>query len=197
MKARQVFLLGTLFSLQLLAKSDVFFKSDVKQERQACPLVINANVEKRKELSKSWESLPTNLLIAKAAHFTVDAENFHAESFQNFVNPSQKEKSCVLGEVKANQFFSIMAPTLVDLTAKKETGSRVWTFQLFADGKEMRSVNSLSRVASNTFNIEKMFKEQGLQEKYYRLSGNEYEIIATKVVDGKTLTLSVIFEIAD
>lgn len=179
-----------------VAKSLVFRNSSKAIDLKACPLVNANNDEKSVELARSWESLPAKLLVAKRAHLIVDGDNFYAESLQDFLNPKAKIKECInkSSEIKTKLRFSVLAPTVIDLTTEKKTGSTVWNFQLFLDQQKLSTWNAISRASEQNFDLAKVFKEQGFQEKYFRLRGNEYEVVATKEQNGKMITISVVLE---
>ncbi len=191
-----LFMVSLIFSVAE-AKSPINIKT--KELLKECPLIMAGAEEllKRQELSKSWESLPASVLVAKEAHLIVEGEGFRTESFQNFLRPGSAPLVCGSGKMKLNQRFSILAPTLIDLTSSSSTGSSVWNFQLIIDHAKVRSWNLLSRISTNSLELAKIFKEQGAQEKYFRRGASEYEIVATKEVDGKHVTLRVVFDSVD
>lgn len=184
------------FSIGAKAKSTNFPKSNTDKIMKTCPLLNLETDEmlKRQELSKAWESLPGVVLVAKKAHLVVEGDGFRSESLQNFLKPGSAPQVCVTGDTKQSQRFSILAPTLIDLTSSANTGSSVWNFQLITEKKQVRAWNLLSRVSTTSFDLSKIFKDQGAVEKYYRLGAADYEIVVTKEIGGKSVTLTVTFD---
>ena len=183
------------------AKSLIFSKINVADVK-SCPLSNYNSEDKRVELTKSWESLPAKVLIAMRAHMIVEGEGYRTETVQDFLNPNAKVGECLSraeksSELKSKQRFSVLAPTIIDLTIDKKTGSSVWNFQLFLEKDKVSSWNSVSKASNQNFDLAKLFKDQGFQEKYYRLRGNQYEIVAFKEMNGKLVTISIIFETVD
>lgn len=173
------------------AKNSEILKSKMKEVAQACPLKTNEDQVRRQELSKSWESLPAGVLVAKEAHMIVDGENFHYESLQNFLNPGLLPTVCVSGKDIPDQRLSLLAPTLIDTKAQAKTGSSVWNFQIISDQRKVRAWNILSNLMTKSFDLGRVFKDQGAQEKYFRTSNNEYEVIVTKESHGRVVTLII------
>ncbi len=193
--------LGLGIAVSVQAKSPIFSKSKA-DDVKSCPLSSYNSEDKRVELTKSWESLPAKVLIAMRAHMIVEGEGYRSETVQDFLNPNAKVGECLsrlekFEPIKSKQRFSVLAPTIIDLTADKKTGSSVWNFQLFLEKDKVSSWNSISKASNQNFDLSKLFKEQGFQEKYYRLRGNQYEIVAFKEVSGKLVTISIIFETVD
>ncbi len=193
--------LGLGIAASAQAKSPIFSKNKARDVK-ACPLGNYNSEDKRVELTKSWESLPAKMLIAMRAYMIVEGDGYRAESMQDFLNPNAKVGECLSRDeksapIKSKQRFSVLAPTIIDLTVDKKTGSSVWNFQLFLEKDKVSSWNSISKASNQNFDLSKLFKEQGFQEKYYRLRGNQYEIVAFKEVNGKSVTISIIFETVD
>lgn len=187
--------IGFGFSPSVNAKISVFQGPEVKDSAQVCPLKSGDDQNRRQELSKSWESLPNGVLVAKEAHMTIDGEDFHFESLQNFLKPGLLPTICVSGKEIPNQRVSILAPTLIDTKVQAKTGSSVWNFQILSDQKKVRAWNVLSQVFTKSFDLGKVFKDQGAQEKYYRTSANEYEVVVVKESAGRTATLTISYTV--
>ncbi len=181
-------------SLASEAKYSVINGAKLKESNRTCPLKNSDDTHRRQELSKGWESLPTAVLVAKEVHMVVDGPGLHYESLQNFLIPGTKALVCGHSKQNSVQRFSILVPTLIDTTISAKVGSSVWNFQLLLDQKNIKSWNLPSKGSNQSFELAKIFKDQGVQEKYYRRDSDEYEIVATKEVEGKTITLSVVFD---
>lgn len=173
----------------------LFFSAPECGER---PEFLNEN---RTPVAGGFGALPKAVLVARDAEMWVegssDGSPVKMHAFQSFVKPKTRALGRVLcGSTPMNfsDRFSLVAPTLIDVSAGRHVGNSVWQFQVIADNKGYSVWNKQSPSFSKASQLENLLRDQKSEYRLYQLNHNEYELLIQKDVAGVTQTLSVRYE---
>lgn len=157
--------------------------------------------ENRTPVSGGFAALPKTVLVARDAEMWVEgaAEGtpVRMHTYQSFVKPKTRSLGRVLCGSTPSNFsdrFSLVAPTLIDASAKRDVGNSMWQFQVIADNKGYSVWNKKSPSLSKASALDEILRDQKSEYRLYQLNHNEYELVIQKDIAGVTQTLSVRYE---
>ena len=157
------------------------------------PEFVTENI--RGQEIKDISTLPKSLVfVAREAEFFVEDLESEARlhSYQSFL--SKKSTSKVLcGKVSAaeKQRFSVVAPTIIDLTGAKATGHSLWDFQMQASPEKISAWNRKSPTHAQS--LDEVFPKNS-QFTIYQISHDQFEIVITQKEGRNLKTLSVRYD---
>lgn len=160
--------------------------------------------EARTELVGGIEALPKSVLVAREAEMWVEgrAENGSAvrvHAYQSFLQKkSRGQARIVCGSTPVNfaDRFSLVAPTLIDVSADRHVGNSLWQFQVIAAEQGLSVWNKKSPSLAKSDRLDSLLKEMKTPYRVYQLGRNEYELLIQKESGGVTQTLSLRYDVS-
>lgn len=161
-------------------------------------------VETRPEVPGGLSALPKAVLVARDAEMWIegraeDGAALRVHAYQSFVQKKSRSHGKVLCGSMPENFadrFSLVAPTLIDVSEDKRVGNSLWQFQVIADHKGFSVWNKKSPSLSKAESLAELLSGMKAQYRLYQISHNEYELLLQKDVGGVTQTLSLRYEVA-
>lgn len=160
--------------------------------------------ETRTELTGGLKALPKTVLVAREAEMWVEgrAENgspVRVHAYQSFVQKKSRAQARILCGNTPEHFadrFSLVAPTLIDVSADRRVGNSLWQFQVIAAEQGLSVWNKKSPSLAKSEKLDALMKEMKTPYRVYQIGRNEYELVLQKDVGGVMQTLSLRYEVA-
>ncbi len=157
--------------------------------------------EVRPEIAGGLESLPKVVLVARDAEVWVEGQagqsGVRVHAYQSFLRPQKKNSGKVLCAQSPEGFrdrFSMLAPTLIDLSAGKKVGHSFWQFQVVAENQKFSAWNHKSSVIEKDGDLISILKRNKIPYRFFQVGHNEYELLMQQEASGLLQTLSVRYE---
>lgn len=186
------------------AKPTLNFKGSSALPLPICEKEKSAAATHKVELSGGLQSLPAGILVARQAHFSIEARSVEgslvkAQTFQSFVNSGSNIKSkpkviCGNSELPLKTRYSMMGPTLIYTGEASKEKNIFWQFQVLADSTLLSPWNTRSLALSSSADIEKTLTSLGYETKIYQLSSKKFEIVYSQKRNDDKQALSIIYD---
>ncbi len=174
---------GTLLGPQLGFAKFSSLQRELPQRETPPALCQNFDLAEIKPMGviTSFSSLGHVLLVAREARVFMDVDGLRIATKQNFMS-KKSELSCLsrpqhkISEVLPSS-FSIIVPTLLDLTENKSVGHIAWQFNIFTDSKRVGIWHQVSRLHSRLLKISDLEMRSDRQVSLSQINNNQYELL--------------------
>lgn len=158
--------------------------------------------EARTEIPGGLQALPKAVLVARDAEMWVEGQSsagkdVRVHTYQSFVQEKTRATAKVLCGSTPMDFsnrYSLVAPTLIDVSRDQRVGNSMWQFQVIAEHKGFSAWNKKSPSLSQNEKLEGLMRQMKTNYRVYQLSHNEYELLLQKEEGGVVQTLSIRYE---